>query len=239
MPGGRLTANDRRRIAEGLAEHLGYAEIARRIGRPTSTVSREVNRNGGPGRYRPERAQRATDSRARRPRKHEIHRPALSSAPKPTPVDDGIAAYTGELTDVLVRTGVPRTGAAIVARLILSETGSSSAAELAAALRVSPATISTAVATLEAHELIRRSHEPGTRRDRYTLDTAVWYRTTMAGVRANHTLTETARRGAELLPSGTAAGARIRAMAAYLEHIGADMERSARRWRHLLDAASS
>ena len=42
MPGGRLTQEDRRHIAAGLAEGLGYAEIARRLGRPTSTVSREV-----------------------------------------------------------------------------------------------------------------------------------------------------------------------------------------------------
>ncbi|NUT46387.1 MAG: helix-turn-helix domain-containing protein, partial [Saccharothrix sp.] len=51
MPGGRLTDEDRRDIAAGLALGLGYAEIARRLGRPTSTVTREVIRNGGPGDY--------------------------------------------------------------------------------------------------------------------------------------------------------------------------------------------
>ncbi|MBO1416423.1 helix-turn-helix domain-containing protein, partial [Streptomyces sp. FH025] len=48
MPGGRLTQQDRRRIATGLAEGLGYGEIARGLGRPTSTVTREIARNGGP-----------------------------------------------------------------------------------------------------------------------------------------------------------------------------------------------
>ncbi|MGB8944370.1 MAG: helix-turn-helix domain-containing protein, partial [Streptomyces sp.] len=60
MPGGRLTHQDRRHIGAGLAEGLGYAEIARRIDRPTSTVSREVSRNGGPGRYRVDHAHLAT-----------------------------------------------------------------------------------------------------------------------------------------------------------------------------------
>ncbi|MGS2586459.1 helix-turn-helix domain-containing protein [Streptomyces hebeiensis] len=41
MPGGRLTQQDRRRIAAGLADGLPYAEIARRLDRPTSTISRE------------------------------------------------------------------------------------------------------------------------------------------------------------------------------------------------------
>ncbi|PLW74614.1 MarR family transcriptional regulator, partial [Streptomyces sp. DJ] len=60
MPGGRLTQQERRRIAAGLAEGLPYAEIARRLGRPTSTVSREVGRNGGPGGYRPQQAHQET-----------------------------------------------------------------------------------------------------------------------------------------------------------------------------------
>ncbi|WP_227980047.1 GbsR/MarR family transcriptional regulator [Nocardia spumae] len=234
MPGGRLTEDDRRRIAEGLARHLGYAEIARQLDRPTSTISREVTRNGGPGRYRPERAHRAATLRARRPRP--------KSGENSTPVahsDDTVARYTAEFGEVLVETGVPRIGAAIVAQLYLSESGSATAAALATALRVSPATISTAVATLEAHDLIRRTREPGTRRDRYTLDVDAWYRTTIASVRANRTLTEAARRGAELLGPSRAAGARLGAMADYLDHIGADMERSARRWRHLLAQPSS
>ncbi|MFD0363522.1 helix-turn-helix domain-containing protein [Nocardia sp. GCM10030253] len=66
MPGGRLTKQDRQQIASGLAQQLGYAEIARRLDRPTSTVSREVTRNGGPGRYQPDRAHLATERRARR-----------------------------------------------------------------------------------------------------------------------------------------------------------------------------
>ncbi|MEW2556860.1 helix-turn-helix domain-containing protein, partial [Streptomyces zhihengii] len=66
MPGGRLTQQERQRIAAGLADGLSYAEIGRRLERPTSTISREVSRNGGPGRYRPQQAHLATVRRARR-----------------------------------------------------------------------------------------------------------------------------------------------------------------------------
>ncbi|MEJ8644623.1 helix-turn-helix domain-containing protein [Streptomyces sp. MS1.HAVA.3] len=52
VPGGRLTQQDRRQIAAGLADDLSYTEIAKRLERPTSTITREVMRNGGPTDYR-------------------------------------------------------------------------------------------------------------------------------------------------------------------------------------------
>lgn len=66
MPGGRLTQQERQQIALGLADSLPYAEIARRLDRPTSTVTREVMRNGGPTGYRADLAHRATERRAHR-----------------------------------------------------------------------------------------------------------------------------------------------------------------------------
>ncbi|MFF5974034.1 helix-turn-helix domain-containing protein [Streptomyces sp. NPDC012769] len=63
---GALQWQERQRIATGLADGFSYAEIARRLERPTSTISREVSRNGGPGRYRPQQAHQATVERARR-----------------------------------------------------------------------------------------------------------------------------------------------------------------------------
>src|SRR5690242_10848896 len=68
MPGGRLTQQERQQIALGVADGLAYAEIARRLGRPTSTITREVMRNGGPTAYRADLAHRATERRAHRRR---------------------------------------------------------------------------------------------------------------------------------------------------------------------------
>ena len=63
-----LSLEDREEISRGLVEGCSLAEIGRRIGRPTSTVSREVNRNGGPEVYRAAAADRATCDRSRRPK---------------------------------------------------------------------------------------------------------------------------------------------------------------------------
>jgi hypothetical protein len=49
-----------------------FADIARRLRRPTSTVSREVARNGGCTDYRATLAHRATNERARRPKERKL-----------------------------------------------------------------------------------------------------------------------------------------------------------------------
>jgi transposase, IS30 family len=68
VPGARLTIDEREEIALGVATGRSFADIAVQLDRPTSTVSREVERNGGRVRYRASRAQRDTDRRASRPR---------------------------------------------------------------------------------------------------------------------------------------------------------------------------
>ena len=83
LPGGRLTRQERRQIALGPADSLPYAEFARCLGRPTSTVAREVMRNGGPTTYRADLAHRATERRARR------RRPASSRGPESLPQPHG------------------------------------------------------------------------------------------------------------------------------------------------------
>jgi IS30 family transposase len=52
----------------GLARGESYRVIGARIGRPASTISREVRRNGPPKRYRALRAQGLAEERARRPK---------------------------------------------------------------------------------------------------------------------------------------------------------------------------
>ena len=55
-----------------MARGDGFREIGRAIGRSHATVSREVNRNGGRGRYRAQRADEAAWERARRPKPSKL-----------------------------------------------------------------------------------------------------------------------------------------------------------------------
>ena len=65
---GRLSVEEREEIGLGVAGGESFAEIARRLGRRTSTVSREVNADGGRRGYRATRAHRRAYERARRPK---------------------------------------------------------------------------------------------------------------------------------------------------------------------------
>src|SRR5579875_3778593 len=78
--GAQRSADARRQIANWLAEGLPYAEIGRRLSRPTSTVSREVNRNRGPAGYQADQAERAARRRARRRNTAPAPAPAVASA---------------------------------------------------------------------------------------------------------------------------------------------------------------
>ena len=64
----RLSRAEREEISRGLVEDLSFRKIAERLGRAPSTVSREVNANGGRRRYRAWAAERAAYERARRPK---------------------------------------------------------------------------------------------------------------------------------------------------------------------------
>ena len=64
----RLSADDREEIRRGLDVGLSFRAIASGLGRAPSTVSREVNRNGGRGAYSGWRAHRSACDLARRPK---------------------------------------------------------------------------------------------------------------------------------------------------------------------------
>lgn len=73
-----LTLADRETISRGLAMGLPFRQIALQLGRPTSTVSREVARHGGRMAYRASRADERAWVRARRPKACKLARsPAL------------------------------------------------------------------------------------------------------------------------------------------------------------------
>jgi transposase, IS30 family len=64
-----LTPSEREEISRGLAAGESLRAIAARLGRPASTVCREVNRNGGRRNYRAQKAEEWASKRARRPKR--------------------------------------------------------------------------------------------------------------------------------------------------------------------------
>lgn len=232
MPGGRLTQQERRQIALGLADSLPYAEIARRLDRPTSTVTREVTRNGGPTAYRADLAHRATERRAHRRR--PASSPGPESAPQPHGRDaEAVAAYEETFTTVLMASGLPKMTARVLTCLFTTDAGSLTASELARRLQVSPASISKAIAFLESQSLVRRERDER-RRDRYVVDDELFYQATIASARANDQLVATAREGVAVLGPRTPAAERLENIARFLDFISESITRAAEQAREVL-----
>ncbi|WP_431930021.1 MarR family transcriptional regulator [Nonomuraea jabiensis] len=230
MPGERLTEEDRRQIAAGLAEGLGFTEIGRRLGRPASTIMREVTRNGGPDKYGAHQAQEATKHRARR------HRKAKSPAP---PVGDSshgrdpqaVQNLTESFATLLEQQGMPRMAARVLACLYITDSGTLTAAELVQRLRVSPASISQTVAFLEQQGLLKRERVPGGRRERYVVDDELWVRSTLAALQMNDTLAAASQRAAEILGAATPAGSRFGVAAEFLLLVSATLRQVMKQWQ--------
>lgn len=227
MPGSRLTRRDRRVIATGLADGLGYAEIARRLARPTSTVSREVTRNGGRAGYAPDAAHQATKRRA-----HHRKPGAVASSRTET-------AHTVEqqLAATLIGTGLPSMAGRVLAALLSTDAGVS-AAELAEHLRVSPASISKSVRYLETEGLLRRERSAKNRAERYEVGPDAWFQAFLASAQRNHQLADAARRGSARLGRSTPAGARLHALSRFHQQLTDDIIERARHWRSVLTESS-
>jgi IS30 family transposase len=84
MPGRRLGLWEREEISRGCRWGSSLADIARRIERPTSTVSREVKRVGGREQYRAWFAQIDAQVRRRRPKPNKL----LTNRPLAAAVSD-------------------------------------------------------------------------------------------------------------------------------------------------------
>ncbi|MFI0983691.1 helix-turn-helix domain-containing protein [Streptomyces exfoliatus] len=233
MPGGRLTQQERQQIALGLADGLAYAEIGRRLDRPTSTVTREVMRNGGPTGYRADLAHRATERRTQRRRQ-----PAPLAAAEAAPPEHGrdaeaVRAYEETFMTVLLGSGMPAMMSRVMACLTLADSGSLTAAELVQRLQVSPASISKAVSFLESQGFLRRERDEG-RRERYIVDDDIWYQSMIASARSIAQIVETARQGVGVLGADTPAGNRLENVARFLDFVAESSMRAAEQAREIL-----
>ncbi|MFD8938118.1 helix-turn-helix domain-containing protein [Streptomyces sp. NPDC059578] len=232
MPGGRLTQQERQRIALGLADDLSYAEIARRLDRPTSTVTREVMRNGGLAAYRADLAHRATERRARR-RKKTTTAPDPGTPPQTHGRDaEAVRAYEETFATVFMQSGLPRMTARVLASLYTTDAGSLTASELAGRLRISPASASKAVTFLGSQGLIRRERDDH-RRERYVVDDDVMYQSTMASARATAHLGDIARQGVGVLRPDTPAATRLENIARYVDFVSESIARAADQAREI------
>jgi DNA-binding transcriptional regulator GbsR (MarR family) len=234
MPWGRLTHQDRQHIADGLTRGLAYAEIARQLGRPTSTISREVARNGGPDAYQANPADQATRQRAHRrnPTSPTLPRDVNTAGREP----EAVLRFQEWTSAQMTQTGLPHMPARVLACLLATDTGSLTASDLVAWLQVSPASVSKAVSYLEKLDFVTRTREHGSRRQRYVIGDDVWYRSWSRIAQSYMTWANAARQGVEILGPATPAGARMHQMAQFFEILVRSNDQAIEQWRQITTA---
>jgi DNA-binding transcriptional regulator GbsR (MarR family) len=217
MPGGRLTPEDRELIAAWLTDGLGYAEIGRRLGRQTSTISREVARNGVPGAYLADHAQQAAGHRARR------RKPRPSAATAGEQPAEAVRGFVDRFATLLTATGLPRMTSRVFVCLLTADAGGLTAAELVRRLQVSPASVSKSIGYLEAMELVVRRPGAEGRREWYLIDDEVWLRAWQSDTGAHGDIAVAAQQGIEIFGADTTAGTRLHAMGQFFARLSEQM----------------
>jgi DNA-binding transcriptional regulator GbsR (MarR family) len=86
-----------------------------------------------------------------------------------------VRAFVERLGSALTDAGMPRLPARVFAALLADEDGRMTSTELATALDISPASVSSAVTYLARVHLLHREREPGTRRDVYVVRDDAWH----------------------------------------------------------------
>lgn len=128
-----------------------------------------------------------------------------------TPSRAELLRFVERFAMALADFGMQRMPARVFAYVLADDGERYTAAELASALRVSPAAISGAVRTLVAMRLLGREREPGERVDTYRVyDDSLWHTITAQRDQLIEPFMRLAVEGAELLGPDTPGGRRMR-----------------------------
>jgi DNA-binding MarR family transcriptional regulator len=150
-------------------------------------------------------------------------------APQPSPQET--SQFVERFAGVLANSGVPTMSARVMGAMLVSPTGTMTAAELAESLKISQPAVSGAVRQLLQVSFISRERLPGSRKDHYRIREDVF-----AAIleRRNQMLGEwesTSRSGAELFGPDTTVGRRLTEAADFFAFIHEDMDLMIKGWR--------
>jgi len=147
------------------------------------------------------------------------------------PSREAVSQFVERFAGVLANSGVPTMSARVMGAMLVSPTGTMTAAELAESLKISQPAVSGAVRQLLQVSFISRERLPGSRKDHYRIREDVF-----AAIleRRNLALSEweaTSRSGAGLFPADSPVARRLTGAADFFAFIHTDMEQMIKNWR--------
>lgn len=139
--------------------------------------------------------------------------------------------YVERFALVLRGIGLPPMAARVFAYALAEDADRYTAANLASALRASPAAISGAVRYLVQIGLLGREREPGTRSDLYVLHGDVWTRLLGSELASLTGLRDVVLDGAAVVGADTPGGRRLTHSAEFFAFLEEGMQRLLEEWR--------
>jgi DNA-binding transcriptional regulator GbsR (MarR family) len=167
----------------------------------------------------------------------EAKQAELPTPPEPRAALEGerdeqaIATFVERFADLLVEAGMPRMPSRIFVRLLVTDSGRLSAAELAEHLQISPAAVSGGIRYLTQVELVKRERPPGSRRDVYLVGHDAWHEALARRDQLMLRWADSLRSGVDTLGAQSPAGERIRESVEFFEFVAAELPLMMERWR--------
>jgi DNA-binding transcriptional regulator GbsR (MarR family) len=151
-------------------------------------------------------------------------------------VSGGVLDFQNRVAGMLTAAGFPRMPARVMMALMVSENGLT-AAEIARELASSAAAVSGAVRYLQLVGFVSRIPVSGSRRDRYAIVKS-WYAMTMTNVAVYEQVSSAAAEGADTLPEGSAARARVLEMSDFFAFVQTRLVELMNEWEQRRTAGS-
>ncbi|TDU84530.1 MarR family protein [Kribbella voronezhensis] len=147
------------------------------------------------------------------------------------PSPEAVSQFVERFASVMANSGVPFMSARVMGRMLVSPTGTMTAAELAESLQISQPAVSGAVRQLIQVAFISRERIPGSRKDHYRIRDDVF---AAMLERRNNALGDweaSTRSGADLFGADTDVGRRLGEAADFFNFIRDDLDRMIKNWR--------
>ncbi|MER7697995.1 MarR family transcriptional regulator [Streptomyces sp. NPDC096095] len=146
--------------------------------------------------------------------------------------DDEAAAsrFVERFAAQLVQAGMPRMPSRVFAALLVSERGALTSAELSERLKISPAAVSGAVRYLAQVNMVSREREPGSRRERYRVQSEQWYNALLERDAILKNWQATMREGVDHFGLDTPQGRRINTSLEFFRFLDKEFGSLMQRW---------
>ncbi len=154
------------------------------------------------------------------------------AAPAPTPeITDRQREFVERLGATMAMSGVPPMAARVLARMLASDSGVMTSAELADALEVSQPSISGAVRFLTQIGFVTRERVPRTRKDQYRIRDNVWETVLTMRNESLEAWKASLRLGVEAFGPDSEPGQRLSEAVDFFDFVQQDVRELADRWK--------